>query len=244
MTQRYDRIGHGYADHRIQEPSWVAQIRKVLGDAKTVVNVGAGTGNYEPDGCQVVAVEPSRTMLAQRKSGLAVQAVAERLPFAAHSFDAAMAVFTVHHWHDRHRGLAELRRVSNRQVLVVYEPLIAHDFWLTDYFPQAAAGQTEADAPTPAEIADHLNIVDVQTMWVPHDCTDGVAAAYWRRPHAYLDPAVQQSMSFLALLDSQARQRGTNQLADDLDSGRWHTRYGHILKTPHQDYGYRLVVAN
>lgn len=240
----YDRIGVGYAARRTPEPTWVEQIDRALGDAHTVVNVGAGTGNYEPPDRQVVAVEPSATMIAQRAvPGLAVRAAAEALPFGDGAFDGAMATFTVHHWADRVRALRELRRVAGRQVLVVFEPLVAHRFWLVDYFPEAATTPTEVAAPTPDEIAEHLDVRDVQTMWIPAECTDGVAAAYWRRPHAYLDPAVQRSMSLLALLPADALAAGTARLASDLEDGTWDARYGHLREQDRADYGYRLVVA-
>jgi hypothetical protein len=240
----YDRIGEGYATQRVPEPTWVAQIAAALGDARSVLNVGAGSGNYEPADRHVVAVEPSSTMLAQRRGPHpAVQGVAERLPFGDRAFDASLATFTVHHWSDRAAGLSEMGRVSDRQVLVVYEPLVAHRFWLVDYFPDARRAPVEADAPTPDEIGRHLDVVDVQTMWIPADCSDGVAAAHWRRPEAYLDPAVRRSISLLALLPDDVVARGIAHLASDLADGTWHARHGHLLDRDRADYGYRLVIA-
>ncbi|MEO6628387.1 MAG: class I SAM-dependent methyltransferase [Aquihabitans sp.] len=240
----YDRIGAGYAGQRVPEPTWAALITAALGDASSVLNVGAGTGNYEPPDLLVTALEPSSTMLAQRsRVHPMVQGEAERLPFVDDQFDAALAIFTVHHWVDRTRGLKELRRVSRRQVLVVYEPLAAHRFWLVDYFPEIPMATTEANGPTPADLAKHLDIVHVQTMWIPADCSDGVAAAYWRRPEAYLDTTVQRSMSILALLPDDVVARGAARLAQDLDDGTWFARNGHLLHQDKADYGYRLVVA-
>ncbi|UDY35020.1 class I SAM-dependent methyltransferase [Dermatobacter hominis] len=240
----YDRIGVGYATKRVPEPRWVAQIARALGDARTVLNVGAGSGNYEPVDRQVVGVEPSSTMIAQRRNGNpVVQGVAEDLPFADGRFDAALAILTVHHWTDRAAGLAELRRVSGRQVLVVYEPLVSHSFWLVDYFPEVLTADLETGAPTPDEIGRHLRLVDVETMWIPADCSDGVAAAYWRRPEAYLDPDVQRSMSILALLPDDVVARGAAALAKDLEDGTWHRRHGHLLERSEADYGYRLAIA-
>jgi SAM-dependent methyltransferase len=240
----YDRIGRGYAAQRIPEPSWAAQIDAALGDAESVLNVGAGSGNYEPAARSVVALEPSSEMLTQRiNPHPAVQGTAEYLPFRDGTFDATLGTFTVHHWTDRVAGLRELRRVSDRQVLVVYEPLVAHRFWLLDYFPEVLAAPTESSAPTPDDIAAALQVVDVQTMWIPAECSDGVAAAYWRRPEAYLDPAVQRSMSILALLPQEVIARGTAQLASDLDDGTWLVRHSHLLEQDAADYGYRLVVA-
>jgi hypothetical protein len=152
-------------------------------------------------------------------------------------------MFTAHHWADQAQGLRELRRTSRRQVLVVFEPLNGHQFWLVDYFPEIPLATVEANAPTPAVIAEHLNVVDVQTMWIPAECTDGVAAAYWRRPAAYLDPRVQRSMSILALLPEPVLARGTAKLAADLADGTWSELNGHLLDQDRADYGYRLVVA-
>ena len=242
---RYDRIGEGYAQRRKPEPSWARQIHQALGDAKTVVNVGAGTGNYEPDNRRVVAVEPSETMIDQRSVGAApvIQAVAESLPLADRSFDAATALLTVHHWQDAAKGLSELARVSARQVLTVFEPLVSHGFWLLDYFPEALHLPTERRAANPEMIAQHLDVIDVQVMHVPHDCVDGVAAAYWRRPEAYLDPLVRQSISALALLSAGARDDGTKRLTQDLESGRWSDRWSHLLEETQADFGYRLVIT-
>jgi hypothetical protein len=240
----YDRIGKGYSTKRIPEPTWVAQIDAALGDAATVLNVGAGSGNYEPDDRSVVALEPSWQMLSQRRGGhSAVRGVAEHLPFADAAFDATMGTLTVHHWCDRTAGLQELQRVSDRQVLVVYDPLVAHSFWMIDYFPEALDSPLESNAPTPEGIGQVLDVVDVQTMWIPADCSDGVAAAYWRRPEAYLDPAVQRSMSLLALLPADVLERGSAQLRADLDDGTWLARHGHLLEFDRADYGYRLVIA-
>lgn len=240
----YDQIGRGYAAKRVAEPTWAVQIDAALGDSQLVLNVGAGSGNYEPPGRSVVALEPSAGMLVQRvNSHPALQGAAEHLPFRSDTFDAAMGTFTVHHWTDRAAGLQELRRVSKRQVLVVYEPLEAHRFWLVDYFPEVLDARTESAAPTPDDIGRYLNIVDVQTMWIPAECSDGVAAAYWRRPAAYLDPAVQRSMSILALLPHEVVARGTTRLASDLDDGTWLARHSHLLEQDKADFGYRLVVA-
>jgi hypothetical protein len=240
----YDRIGQGYATQRVPEPAWVAQIDAALGTAATVLNVGAGTGNYEPDDRSVVALEPSWEMLSQRRNAHpAVRGTAEHLPFLDRSFDAAMGTLTVHHWRDRAAGLREMQRVSDRQVLVVYNPLVAHSFWLIDYFPEALDSPVESNAPTPEGIGEVLHVVDVQTMWIPADCSDGVAAAYWRRPGAYLDPAVQRSMSLLALLPADVLERGSAQLRADLDDGTWLARHGHLLELDRADYGYRLLIA-
>lgn len=247
MSRRdsYNEIGEGYAQQRVSEPTWHAQINAAIGTTTSVINVGAGTGNYEPVGPGAVAVEPSTTMLAQRTNGNpAVRAVAEDLPFADNSFDVALALLTVHHWNDFRKGLAEMRRVASRQVIMAFEPLRVQQLWLVDYFRSALNEPVEANAPSPELIATLLNDVTIETMMVPHDCCDGVAAAYWRRPERYLDPAVQRSISFFALMSDETRTRGTERLAADLESGEWHRHYGHILGDEAADCGYRLVVAN
>ena len=207
-------------------------------------STSAGSGNYEPTDRSVIALEPSPEMLSQRRNpNPAVRGVAEHLPFLAGTFDAAMGTLTVHHWTDPAAGLRELRRVSGRQVLVVYDPLVAHSFWMIDYFPESLDSPAESNAPTPASIGAVLDVIDVQTMWIPAECSDGVAAAYWRRPEAYLDPAVQRSMSLLALLPGDVLARGTARLRSDLDDGTWLARHGHLLEQDTADYGYRLVIA-
>ncbi len=238
---RYDTIGTGYSTQRLPEPSWQAEIDDALSGCQRIINVGAGTGNYEPKAETVVGVEPSATMLSQRRSGTSVQGVAEALPFPDDSFDAAMGVLTVHHWSDRAAGLNEMRRVAPRQVIFVFEPLIAHNFWLTNYF--GSMNDTETNAPGVEDIGEHLHITEVRTLWIPNDCCDGVAAAYWGRPEAYLDPAAQASMSYLSMMEPDERAAGIARLADDLKSGRWDHEHGHLRNQDKADYGYRLVIA-
>ncbi|MGH9231136.1 MAG: class I SAM-dependent methyltransferase, partial [Acidimicrobiales bacterium] len=218
MEATYDRIGRLYRRHRRPDPRIAARIDRALGDAVTVVNVGAGTGSYEPGGRRVIAVEPSGVMVAQRPAGAApaVRAVAEALPFIDGRFDAALAVLTVHHWHDRVAGLREMRRVSRRQVVFCFDGLINQTQWLvTDYLPEIR--DMYERAPAPAWIADVLGGIGVPTrveaVPVPADCTDGFQNAYWRRPEAYLDPEVQACISSLAVLDRDIVDRGLGRLA-------------------------------
>lgn len=244
-TARYDRIGSNYADFRRPDPLWATEIRSALGNADWVLNVGAGTGNYEDPSRNVVAAEPSQVMLDQRKpqSAPAVRAVAEALPFADDSFDATMAVLTIHHWADRDAGLRELARLAPWHVLSVYEPLDAHSFWLMDYFPELAETPMERNAPTPADLDGILRVVDVRTLWVTRDCPAGFLAASWARPHDYLDPDMQRAISLLAMAPPEVRERGMSRLAADLESGAWHGRYGHLLEQDRADFGYRLAIA-
>jgi ubiquinone/menaquinone biosynthesis C-methylase UbiE len=242
---RYDAIGRTYTATRRTEPRVAARIDAQLGDAKRVLNVGAGSGSYEPPDRDVVAVEPSRTMLAQRAPGgaPAVQAAAEALPFADDTFDAAMAIFTVHHWTDADGGLRELARVARRHVFVTFDGM-AEQFWLvSDYFPVVATFESDDGPHTPAHIATILDVKRVDVLPVPADCIDGFFACYWNRPEAYLDPLVQAGISGLARLDEATRTLGIEKLRDDLASGAWDERHGHLRTLDEIDVGYRLVTA-
>ncbi|MDQ1510223.1 MAG: hypothetical protein QOG50_2067 [Actinomycetota bacterium] len=245
-STRYDRIGTSYTRTRRTDPRVAAQINRALGNARRVVNIGAGTGSYEPADRDVVAVEPSRTMIAQRAAGAApvVRVFAESLPFRDDSFDAALAIFTVHHWRDTNHGLRELARVSRRQVILSYDAIVEDGFWLVeDYFPEMAALDDDNRAYTSQAIAGVLDVRRVEPVLVPSDCIDGFAACYWNRPEAYVDPDVQAGISGIARLDPALRERGTEHLRADLVSGAWDARYGHLRALTELDVGYRLVVA-
>lgn len=239
MSALYDRIGDGYAGLRRPDPRIAARLRAALGPARRVLNVGAGTGNYEPSGLDLVAVEPSREMIRQRPPGAApcVQALAGALPFADGAFEAALAILTVHHWPDPAAGLAELRRVTRgRIVILTFDP--AARPWLTGYLPGLAA-LDEAQMPALRTYADALGPLSVTPLPVPHDCTDGFLYAYWRRPEAYLDPAVRSgSSSFRALPGLEA---GLDRLRADLDSGEWDRRHAGLRGLETYDAGYRLI---
>ena len=240
----YDVIGAGYAENRRPDRRWATTILRALGDARSVVNVGAGAGSYEPEDRAVVAVEPSRRMIAQRGAGAAsvVQAVAGALPFPAASFDAALAVLTVHHWPNAELGLAEMQRVAPRQVVVTWEPeSSAERFWLVrDYLPVEAPGDPVAGE----QIADLLPNVETIPLPVPHNCTDGVFGAYWRRPEKYLDPGVRASISGFALADQEQVTSAMARLDADLRSGAWRARYEHLLEVEEIDLGYQVLVGN
>lgn len=242
---RYDRIGRTYAQFRHTEPTWHHELTDALGDARRVLNVGAGTGNYEALGAEVIALEPSRVMIDQRHPDAApcVQGVAEYLPFADNAFDATMGVLTMHHWSDLERAFADLNRLAPRHVYTVYDTTFARDFWLLDYFPETRVDPMEVNAPTPALLGRYFDVVDVRTLWVPRACSEGFAAASWARPHDYLDPEMQQAISLLALQPPEVLERGTAALRADLESGRWHERYPDIVHLKRADFGYRLVIA-
>ena len=240
----YDRIGVGYQTTRVADGRIADQVNDALGDARSVIDVGAGTGNYEPVDRPVVAVEPTSTMIDQRTSAVpTVRAVAERLPFTDASFDAALAMFTLHHWTDRRAGLRELGRVSGRQVILVYDTDVTARLWLLDYFPELRLATWEADAPTPDDVAEVLGVVEARPLLVPIDCTDGFTGAYWGRPEAYLEPTVQAGMSTLARLPEPVRRAGTARLRAALDSGTWDDRHGHLRTMATHDLGYRLAIC-
>lgn len=243
---RYDTIGRTYAATRRADPRIAAQIDAALGDARTVVNVGAGTGNYEPAHCAVVALEPSLTMLQQRPAAAApaVQGAAEALPFADRSFDAALCVLTTHHWADLEAGLQELQRVASRQVIFFFDVDFTRELWLVDdYFPEINDLETEQRAPGTDRFAQTLAIQHVEPVPVPADCIDGFAGCYWGRPERYLDPVVQAGMSCFAQLDPGILARGMEQLRLDLESGAWDARHGDLRTKDSHDLGYRILTA-
>ncbi|HEX8365099.1 MAG TPA: class I SAM-dependent methyltransferase [Allosphingosinicella sp.] len=241
MVAKYDRIGLNYAQLRRPDPRIAAAIEAALGPAETVLNVGAGTGSYEPTGRQVVAVEPSIEMIRKRPASAAqaVRASAEDLPFGDGAFDASMAILTIHHWADKETGLREMRRVTRGPiVLLTFDP--SSRPWLTDYLPELAA-LDEAQMPAMSDYESWLGPVEAIPVLVPHDCSDGFLYAYWRRPHAYLDPLVRSgSSSFWAIGDAGP---GLQRLKRDLETGEWERRYADLLARDAYDAGYRLVVA-
>jgi SAM-dependent methyltransferase len=241
-VELYDSIGRGYRRLRREDARIGAHILRALEGCSSVVNVGAGAGSYEPLERRLVAVEPSRVMIRQRdrSAAPAVRASASGLPFRDESFDASLAVLTIHHWPDLGRGLRELRRVARRRVVILTCDPSVTGFWLTGYFPEIP----EIDRrilPSMAELRRHLGRIAVYDVPIPHDCTDGFLGAYWRRPEAYLRADVRSAIStFSRLRDVE---HGLEALRRDLASGAWHERYGQLLDRPALDLGYRLVVA-
>jgi SAM-dependent methyltransferase len=241
--QLYDQIGGGYGAYRRPDPRIAAAIVRALGDADTVLNVGAGAGSYEPTDRTVVAVEPSLAMIRQRGKGSPpiVQASATHLPFRAGAFAASLAVLTVHHWPDRENGLAELKRVARRRVVLFTWDPASPGFWLThEYFP-ALITTDRPIFPSLDDLRHAFGHIEIHSLPIPHDCTDGFLGAYWRRPHAYLDPGVRGAMSTFTKLDT--LEPGLTRLRHDLDDGTWHRRHGHLLSQSELDLGYRLVIA-
>jgi SAM-dependent methyltransferase len=245
----YEQHGAGYAAVRRPDPRIAARVHAALGSSRTVINVGAGAGSYEPADRYVLAVEPSPAMRAQRPVGAApaVDATAEHLPFDNDSFDAAMATVTVHQWRDVDQGLRELRRVSRGPVAVLtFDAPALWQFWLADYLPEVVAVE-ETRFPTLDRVTDVLargsSAVRVDVVPVPRDCTDGFGEAYYARPEAFLRPEVRAATSGLALTDPHAVQRGLDRLEADLASGAWDQRYGQWRERAEYAGALRLVTA-
>lgn len=243
----YDTIGRGYATLRRPDPRIVGAINSALGDAVTIVNVGAGTGSYEPSNRTVLAVEPSEVMIRQRPAGSAPcrQGAAESLPVDTASVDAAMTILSAHHWTDLQRGLHEMVRVARKRVLLLTWVPDSPPFWLTqDYFPEILA-HDRTIFPTTAVLTDMLerstggrSRVSVTTIPIPHDCTDGMLCAYWRRPECYLEADRRSAISSFARIDAAP---GLARLREDLSSGRWARLNHSLLALESLDLGYRLV---
>ncbi len=240
----YDRLGRGYSRVRQPDPRIAAQIDAALGEARTVLNVGAGTGSYEPPSREVTAVEPSAEMIAQRppSSAPVVQASAEDLPFAEASFDASLAVLTAHHWADLGAGLAEMRRVSRELIVIVtFDPEALAELWIArDYFPEMLSLKRRAGA-TSGGLAERLAGATVEPIPVPRDCTDQFFAALWARPEKLFDEEVVKPMWVWQSISGEARRCGRERLRADLESGAWEERFGHLRTLPSLDVGLRLV---
>jgi SAM-dependent methyltransferase len=245
-AQLYESLGATYTVTRRTDPRIAASIWAALGDARTVVNVGAGTGSYEPPDREVAAVEPSVLMRGQRPVDAApcVAAVAECLPFRSQTFDAAIAVSTIHHWPDPIAGLHEMRRVADRVVVFTHDSTDAgwlRRFWLTrDYLPEVA--DFRVGRPSLNEQARAIG-ARLEPVLVPWDCVDGFFEAYWRRPEAYLDERVRRGISVWARVGPEVEQRAVRNLRDDLASGRWAERNGDLADLDAVDLGLRLLIG-
>jgi SAM-dependent methyltransferase len=245
LNPLYDAIGRSYTTTRATDPRIAARVWAALGDARTVVNVGAGTGSYEPADREVIAVKPSPVMRAQRPPAAApaVAGSAEALPFEDDAFDAAMAVLTLHHWGDWRAGCAELRRVARERVVVFsWDPSYVSRMWLgPEYFP----GQGERDVAGFPALDEQAAALDarVEVVAVPWDCRDGFFSAYWRRPEAYLDPTVRAGISTLARRPPAELAEGLERLRADLEDGTWARRHADLLALDELDLGYRLLVG-
>ncbi len=246
-TSRYDTIGRSYSSTRLPDPRIAAQITAALGAAERIVNVGAGTGSYEPTDRFVVAGDPSLTMLRQRaaSAGSAVRLAAECLPFPDDSFDAALATLTLHHWSDIERGLREMQRVARRQVILFFDPASIGDFWLVEeYFPEILDLGSEKAAPDGARLAETLTVQRIEPVPVPDDCSR-------RFRRCLLEPARRRTSTRWCRPGSprsrnstpEVCERGTERLRRDLADGTWDARHGHLRSLTEIDFGYRLLVA-
>jgi SAM-dependent methyltransferase len=228
------------------DPAIAALILAALGDARTVLNVGAGAGAYEPTDRDVVAVEPSEAMRAQRPLHLprAVDAIAEALPFADASFDAAMTTFSAHHWRDLDKGLAEMRRVTRGPVVILTsDPDDVEKFWLTDYAPEPTRRRA-ARYPAISRIVSALGgRCRVTTVPIPLHCADDFTEAFYGRPEMFLDPAIRRSSGW-DQLDADATAAFERKLRDDLESGAWDNRHSTLRTQPCFAGSLRLIVAH
>lgn len=240
----YDRMGVNYSEFRRPEPRIEAAIWAALGDARSVVNAGAGAGSYEPPDREVIAVEPSPVMIAQRPPGAAParEGVAEALPLADASVDAAMGVLTIHHWRDFDAGLAEMRRVARRRiVLLTVDPEAIAETWIvSDYFPEAAALDREV-MPSIEALGAKMPEATIEPVPVPRGCLDGFTVALWDRPELLLDPEARRATSTWHRMPSEVAEHGLRRLRADLESGRWDEKHGHLRTQPELDVGLRLV---
>lgn len=240
----YDRIGRGYSGFRRPDPRIAQRIAAALGGARRIVNVGAGTGSYEPADREVTAVEPSAEMIAQRPADAApvVQASAESLPFEDDSFDAALAVLTAHHWADLDAGLAEMRRVARERIVIVtFDAEALQSLWITaDYFPAMLELQRPSGAGA-RQLLEKLPAAVAAPIPVPRDCTDHFFAALWARPELLFDDELVRPMWVWQSISEESRRAGRERLAADLRSGAWEERYGHLREQEELDVGLRLV---
>jgi SAM-dependent methyltransferase len=239
----YDRIGVGYRQVRRPDPRIAAQIEAALGDARTVLNVGAGAGSYEPADREVTAVEPSRVMIEQRPAGAApaVQASAEDLPFEDDSFDAAMALVTVHHWPDAVAGVTEMVRVARRVAVLSFDPAPMEGLWLCDYFPRAWEIHRDSMPPVADLLAAMGPDATVEAVPIPSLCTDRFFCALWDRPELHLDPEVRRASSVWHAMTPEQIDSGLAALRADLASGAWDERYGRLREAVELDVGMRLL---
>jgi len=245
---RYDTIGHGYSHTRREDPRFRAQIHAALANARTVVNVGAGTGAYEPRDRHVIAIEPSDVMAAQRSRDLApaIRASAGSIPLRDRSVDAAMAVLSVHHWdEEREKGVRELRRVARGAVVILtYDATISGEMWLmADYLPEVAALDLRI-FPPPEQLAECLGgDVRIDTVPIPRDTPDWMLGSFWAHPERVLDANARAATSGFARMPTHVVDRAVSEVSRDLASGRWDDRYGHLRSLDALDVGLRLVVA-
>ncbi len=243
----YDKLGHKYSGHRQTEPRIAEYVNRALGNAKTVLNVGAGSGSYEPNDRYVIAVEPSAVMREQRlekNKNPAIHAKGDNLPFDDNSFDATMAMVTIHHWPDMAKGLKELRRVTKEQVIIMtFDPEALDNFWNVHYFPELIAvekGRYPSIAFMKNSLGGNCEVVKIP---IPLDCIDGFQEAFYGRPEAFLEKDVRLSQSAWGFLSEEVENTLVKRLEDDLISGEWDKKYGHYRTQPYFTGALRLIIS-
>jgi SAM-dependent methyltransferase len=242
MSVDYDKLAQQYKNYRKPDPRIKERIHFHLQGARRILNVGAGTGSYEPEHCEVVALEPACEMISRRinSGAILVQGIAEALPFKDNCFDCSMGILTVHHWSDIPSGLREMLRVTMDKIVLFTWIGYGNNFWLEDYIPEIA-GIEKKLFPRLEELEQVLGNIFVETVEIPYDCTDGFMCAYWRRPKMYLDPDARKAISTFSRIPE--FKVGLNKLRDDIGSGAWRKKYGRLLDKQSLDFGYRLVIA-
>ena len=243
MEPIYDEIGVNYSVTRSTDPIIAQQLYTELAGAERIVNIGAGTGSYEPEGVELVTVEPSSEMIRQRPKGSypVKQAPAENLPFDDNTFSHAMTVNSMHHWPDQKMGFQEINRVATEKFVAITWDPEAEPFWLTrDYFPEIYQ-MDRAIFPKLGELKNHFDDVVIKPLLIPADCKDGLFGAFWRRPEAYLRDDVRQATSPFSKVNN--LDAGLKKLAADIESGTWAERNKELLIATAYDVGYRLVAA-
>jgi SAM-dependent methyltransferase len=244
---RYDRIGHGYDSTRREDPSIAAQIRRALGDARTLVNVGAGTGSYEPPDLYVLAVEPSAVMARQRTETVppSIRAGAGQLPLHDQSVDAAMAILTIHHWDaEQEAGVREMRRVARGPVVILTcDATVSGEMWLVaDYMPEVAELDRQIFPSIPTLATWLGGSTEVEPVQLSHDTPDWSLCSFWAHPERVLDPAARAATSGFARMVPSVIDRVVEDVREDLESGEWDRRYGHLRQLQTYDAGLRLIV--
>ncbi|MDP4149938.1 MAG: class I SAM-dependent methyltransferase [Bacteroidota bacterium] len=243
----YDRFGGKYSSFRQTDERIAQYVHKALSGARTVLNVGAGAGSYEPEGKYIVAVEPSVTMRQQRMAAgkaPAINAKADNLPFDDNAFDASMAMVTVHHWPDMDKGLKEIRRVTKQQVVIMtFDPQKLDDFWVAEYFPEVVEVE-KARYPTIEFIRTSLGgRVEITSIPIPLDCKDGFQEAFYGRPEAFLQKEIRLSQSAWGFISDDKQEEIVNRLRIELQNGNWNKKYGHYRTQPSFTCGLTLVIS-
>ncbi len=242
MSIDYNQLAKQYKNYRNPDPRIAKRIQFHLKGSRRIINVGAGIGSYEPENCEVVAIEPAFEMISKRinSKSILIQGLAEELPFKNDVFDSSMAILTIHHWSDITSGLQEMYRVSRDKIVLLTWIGYGNNFWLNDYIPEII-GVDEKLFPTLEQLDNILQRISVETIKIPFDCTDGFMCAYWRRPEMYLDPNARKAISTFSRIPEV--QEKLNILQDDIDSGFWQRKYSNLLNKESLDLGYRLVVS-